>query len=264
VRQVRLSAVTQSLAIQCTASPRRSRSRFRVGPLGGLNALTRPTPSAAAGRPTIRDAVPVTEPRAEHWDDVYSSKGTDEVSWFQSEPERSLRHITAVADVERSVVDVGAGASVLVDRLLDVGFHDLTVVDISAQALATVRDRLGDRADVVTFTCSNVLAWQPGRTFDVWHDRAVFHFLTRPDDRASYVALATSAVDPGGHLVLSAFALDGPTHCSGLEVARHDASSLAEEFAAGFTLLHSDREEHRTPWQAIQPFTWVVLRRHSV
>ena len=109
----------------------------------------------------------MTEPRAEHWDDVYAAKGTDEVSWFQSEPERSLGDITALAQAERSVVDVGAGASILVDRLLDVGFHDLTVVDISARALATVRDRLGDRADLVTFTCSNVLAWQPGRTFDV-------------------------------------------------------------------------------------------------
>ena len=203
----------------------------------------------------------MTEPRAEHWDDVYSSKGTDEVSWFQSEPERSLRHITAVADVERSVVDVGAGASVLVDRLLDVGFHDLTVVDISAQALATVRDRLGDRADVVTFTCSNVLAWQPGRTFDVWHDRAVFHFLTSAEDRARYAALATSSVEPGGHLVLSTFAFDGPTHCSGLEVARYDASGLANEFEPAFSLVGSDREEHRTPWNAVQPFTWVTLQR---
>jgi len=203
----------------------------------------------------------VSEPRAEHWDDVYASKETDEVSWFQSEPERSLRHITAVADAERSVADIGAGASVLVDRLLDVGFHDLTVVDISAQALSAVRDRLGDRAHVVTFTCANVVEWQPGRTFDVWHDRAVFHFLTRPDDRASYVRLATSSVEPGGHLVLSTFALDGPTHCSGLEVARYDAASLAKVFGSAFSLIGADREEHRTPWDAVQPFTWVTLRR---
>lgn len=203
----------------------------------------------------------MTEPRAEHWDDVYASKSSDEVSWFQSQPERSLRYITAVADNERSVVDVGAGASVLVDELVRVGFHDLTVVDISARALAVVRDRLGERADTVTFARSNVLEWQPGRLFDVWHDRAVFHFLTLPQDRASYVALATSAVEPGGHLVLSTFALDGPTHCSGLEVARYDASTLAGEFGPAFSLIASDREEHRTPWDAVQPFTWVTLRR---
>lgn len=201
------------------------------------------------------------EPRAEHWDDVYTSKPTDEVSWFQLEPERSLRHIIAVAGAEQSVVDVGAGASVLVDRLLDVGFHDLTVVDISVQALSAVRDRLEGRSDAVTFECSNVLEWRPGRTFDVWHDRAVFHFLTSSDDRASYVALATSAVQTGGYLVLSTFALDGPTRCSGLEVARYDASSLAREFAPAFKLVGADREEHRTPWGVVQPFTWVMLRR---
>jgi 2-polyprenyl-3-methyl-5-hydroxy-6-metoxy-1,4-benzoquinol methylase len=207
------------------------------------------------------DDVAVTEPRAEHWDDVYSSKRTDEVSWFQSEPEESLRHITSVASPESSVVDVGAGASVLVDRLLDLGFHDLTVVDISSQALDVVRDRLGDKAVDVTFTCSDVLHWLPRRTFGVWHDRAVFHFLTRDEDRDRYVASAASSIEEGGHLVLSTFAPDGPTHCSGLEVARYDVAGLCEVFGPAFTLVSSDREEHRTPWDAVQPFTWVVLRR---
>lgn len=203
----------------------------------------------------------MTEPRAEHWDDVYSSKRTDEVTWFQSEPDESLRRITATASPRSSVVDVGAGASVLVDRLLDLGFHDLTVVDISSNALDAVADRLGDRVVDVTFICSNVLEWHPERTFDVWHDRAVFHFLTRPEDRDRYVALATSSIEDGGHLVLSTFAPDGPTHCSGLEVARYDATGLSEVFGPTYTLVSSDREEHRTPRGAIQPFTWVVLRR---
>ena len=202
----------------------------------------------------------MTQPHATRWDDVYTSKRSDEVSWFQSEPEQSLRHITAISDCDGSVVDVGAGASLLVDRLLDLGFHDITLVDISTQALGEVRDRLGIRAGQVTFTRADLLQWQPGRTFDVWHDRAVFHFLTRPEDRDRYVALATASVVPGGHLVLATFALDGPTHCSGLEIARFDASMLGDLFAPGFALVDSDREEHRTPWGAVQPFTWVILR----
>jgi len=203
----------------------------------------------------------VTQPPETHWDDVYSSKRVDEVSWYQSEPEQSLRRITSVGERDRSIVDVGAGASLLVDRLVDVGFRDVTLVDISAQALAEVRDRLGPRAANVTFTHADLLKWQPGRTFDIWHDRAVFHFLTHPDDRDRYVELATTSVAPGGYVVLSTFAPDGPTRCSGLEVARYDASMLAEHFAAGFALVDSGRDTHRTPWDAVQPFTWVVLRR---
>ncbi len=124
-----------------------------------------------------------------------------------------------------------------------------------------MRARLGPRAGAVTFTCANVLRMATGRTFDVWHDRAVFHFLTDVGDRARYVELASSCVRPGGHLVLSTFALDGPTHCSGLEVARYDRSRLVAEFSAHFTLVDADREEHLTPWGALQPFTWVTLRR---
>lgn len=206
----------------------------------------------------------MAETGAGHWESVYSSTRTDEVSWFQSEPERSLRHITSVAAPDQSVVDVGAGASLLVDRLLDVGYRDITLVDISGQALAAVSDRLRGRAGDVAFTQADLLDWQPERTFDVWHDRAVFHFLTRRGDQDRYVALAESAIASGGHLVVSTFALGGPTRCSGLEVARYDTANLAEQFSPGFILVDSDREEHRTPWGAVQPFTWVILRRTQV
>jgi trans-aconitate methyltransferase len=196
-----------------------------------------------------------------HWEGVYDSRAVDEVSWFQTEPSISRRLVTAAASRESPVVDVGAGAAHLVDLLLDDGCTDLTVLDVSARALAVVQDRLGDRAEQVTWVHGNVLDWQPGRTYDVWHDRAVFHFLTEPTDRSRYVDLVRRAVRPGGVVIVATFAPDGPTHCSGLPVARQDAAGLAAVFGSGFELEHSEREEHRTPSGVVQPFTWVVLRR---
>jgi SAM-dependent methyltransferase len=196
--------------------------------------------------------------RRAHWEDVYSSKGVDEVSWFQREPEVSLR---LVAGAPGSVVDVGAGASVLVDRLLAAGRTDVTLLDLSSAALAVTRERLGPAADGVTFVAADVVGWDPGRTFDCWHDRAVFHFLTDPARQAAYVATAGRLVAPGGAVVLGTFAADGPTQCSGLPTARHEPADLASQFAHDFDLEHAEHETHRTPWGAEQHFTWVVLRR---
>jgi ubiquinone/menaquinone biosynthesis C-methylase UbiE len=169
--------------------------------------------------------------------------------------------LTSASPPGGSVIDVGAGASTLADTLVDSGWTDVTVLDVSRTALAVVRERLGERQRSVSFVVADVLSWQPGRTFDAWHDRAVFHFLIRPDQREKYVATASRAVRPGGVLVLGTFAADGPTQCSGLPTARYDADALAAAFAPGFTLEHSEREEHVTPGGAVQPFTWVVLRR---
>jgi SAM-dependent methyltransferase len=180
------------------------------------------------------------------------------VSWYQREPAVSLRLVDRTPG---SVVDVGAGASTLVDALLDAGRTDLTLVDLSAEALDVTRARLGTRAEAVTFVVGDVLAWSPGRTFDVWHDRAVFHFLTDAEDQHRYVQSATRAVAPGGALVMGTFAPDGPTHCSGLETARHDAGSLEALFSDGFRPEHAESETHLTPWDAEQHFTWVLLRR---
>jgi SAM-dependent methyltransferase len=217
---------------------------------------------------------------AEHWDTVYGTKAADEVSWFQRQPTTSQRLLTSVSSPSGAVVDVGAGASTLVDTLLDAGWSDVTVLDVSAKALALVRDRVSDRVDRVSdrvgeqphdlprkrpgstsFVVADVLSWQPERTYDAWHDRAVFHFLVQPDRRDQYVATASRAVRPGGAVVLGTFAADGPTQCSGLPTARYDADGLAAVFAPGFSLEHSEREEHVTPGGAVQPFTWVVLRR---
>jgi len=210
---------------------------------------------------------------AEHWDTVYATKATDEVSWFQRQPTTSQRLLTLASSPSGAVIDVGAGASTLVDTLLDAGWSDVTVLDVSAKALALVRDRVSDRVidrphgppderrKSASFVVADALSWQPERTYDAWHDRAVFHFLVLPEQRDQYVATASRAVRPGGVLVLGAFAADGPTQCSGLPTARYDAEELAAAFGPGFSLEHSEREEHRTPGGAVQPFTWAVLRR---
>ena len=210
---------------------------------------------------------------AEHWDTVYGTKATDEVSWFQRQPTTSQRLLTSVSSPSGAVIDVGAGASTLVDTLLDAGWSDVTALDVSAKALALVRDRVSDRVSEqphdlprerpgsASFVVADVLSWQPERTYDAWHDRAVFHFLVRPEQRDQYVATASRAVRSGGVVVLGTFAADGPTQCSELPTARYDADALAAVFAPGFSLEHSEREEHVTPGGAVQPFTWVVLRR---
>ena len=156
---------------------------------------------------------------------------------------------------------MGAGTSLLVDLLLAASFTDVTILDVSERALEVVRERLGERATGVTLIHADLLTWAPQRRFDVWHDRAVFHFLTTADERARYVRLAESSVPPGGALVVATFAPDGPTQCSGLPVRRYDAAGLTAEFGVGFDLIHSEREEHLTPSGAVQPFTWVLLRR---
>jgi hypothetical protein len=195
---------------------------------------------------------------AQHWEQVFATKDTHQVSWYQDTPTTSL---ALVADTPGALVDVGAGDSNLVDELLAAGRLDVTVLDISEAALTTTRRRLGDQADRVTFKVADISSWQPSRTYQVWHDRAVFHFLTDTGQRSAYVDLATRTVSVGGALVLGTFAKDGPTHCSGLSTARYTASGLADLFSSGFTLEHHRHEVHRTPAGVEQPFTWVKLRR---
>jgi hypothetical protein len=160
-----------------------------------------------------------------------------------------------------AIIDLGAGTSMLVDRLSDAGFVDLTVLDISAHALDEVARRLGPRATRARFICQDVLSWQPERQYDVWHDRAVFHFLSEEAGRSSYVSVAALAVRAGGAVIVATFAEDGPTRCSGLPVARYSADELADAFAPGFEPVHAERELHETPAGEVQPFTWMILRR---
>jgi 2-polyprenyl-3-methyl-5-hydroxy-6-metoxy-1,4-benzoquinol methylase len=198
----------------------------------------------------------MTDPAGEHWDDVYTTRATDSVSWFQARPAISLRLLEAFGETAGSVIDVGAGASTLVDELLARGWIDVTVLDVSNEALELVRTRLAISGLAATAVTGDLLSWEPERTYDVWHDRAVLHFLTQPEDRARYVETAARVVRPGGHL-----AEDGPTRCSGLTTARYSADELASLFNDSFEPVHAEREEHHTPDGTPQSFTWAVLRR---
>jgi trans-aconitate methyltransferase len=194
-----------------------------------------------------------------HWDEIYASDATSSVSWFQSVPSVSLRLVEAYTTAASAVVDVGAGASTLTDHLAASGYRDLTVVDLSREALRVVaaREALGP----VTLVTSDVLAWRPARRYDLWHDRALFHFLIAPPDQRRYVEVAARALRPGGVAVLGVFASDGPTRCSGLATVGYTADDLAARFAPAFALETCEREVHATPAGVAQPFTWVVLRR---
>ena len=199
---------------------------------------------------------------AEHWEHVYATKPTTEASWFQRQPEVSLRLIESLASgTESAIIDVGAGSSLLVDRLLARDFSDLTVLGISHHVIDEVRQRLGENAATVNTVCHDLLRWVPDRQFDIWHDRAVLHFLVEPSERDRYVKIAERAVREQGALVIGTFAEDGPTQCSGLPVARYSVEDLAELFSTSFMLATHEREQHVTPAGVVQPFAWVVLRR---
>ena len=197
---------------------------------------------------------------ADHWDQVYADKQANELSWFQESPETSLRLLSAFGDPACAVIDVGAGESTLADRLLDLGWVDVNVLDVSQEALALVKKRLADRAGI-SYVCADLLHWKPPRQFDAWHDRAVLHFLTNASDRNRYIDLCASAVRPGGTATIGTFAVDGPTECSGLPTCRYDSQTLSDLFAPHFTLEHHEREEHPTPGGGVQHFAWSVLRR---
>lgn len=200
--------------------------------------------------------------RATHWEDVYSRNPVMSLSWFEREPTTSLRLIDEVASGPTDgLIDVGAGASSLVDQLVEHGFTDVSVLDVSQLALNEVRLRLGEKAPRVTFVAQDVLTWQPDRQYNIWHDRAVFHFLTEETDRERYVEIAAQTIRLRGLLLLATFAEDGATQCSGLPVARYSVGDLKEVFSASFSLVKQEREEHVTPAGVVQPFTWVVLRR---
>lgn len=200
--------------------------------------------------------------RRQHWERVYTDKDPEAVSWYTATPEASLAQIRAAGiGRDAAVIDVGAGASTLVDHLLRDGFTDLTILDVSEAALNHARRRLAGAAGRVAWIAADVLAWAPERAFDLWHDRAVFHFLTEPGDRRAYVANLSRAVAPGGQVVLATFAPDGPERCSGLPVQRHDPASLARELGANWHLVDSRRDDHVTPGGAVQRFVTARFRR---
>ena len=200
---------------------------------------------------------------AAHWDAAYA-QGDDTRSWFEKHPDMSLRMLDAAGvSAADALIDVGGGASPLTGALLDRGFRDLTVLDISAAGMQHARDRLGSRADQVHWLTADVLSWHPQRHYQAWHDRAVYHFLTTDEHRQQYLHTLDTATAPGAIAVFGCFAPDGPQHCSGLPVARYSPAQLARQLGTKWLLISQDREEHITPAGTIQPFTWIALRRQS-
>ena len=202
------------------------------------------------------------ESRKAHWETVYTTKGENEVSWFQETPAPSLDLIEIARPTpESAIVDIGGGASRLVDSLIARGFEHVTVLDLSEAALAAAKARLGDAGKTVQWVAADVTRWYPNQTYDVWHDRAAFHFLTNISDRAAYVECLKRATKIGSHVIIGTFAIDGPEKCSGLPVQRYDSKSLTAELGEGFELIHSRPHEHSTPWESKQRFQFSVFRR---
>ncbi|HEX6287838.1 MAG TPA: class I SAM-dependent methyltransferase [Herpetosiphonaceae bacterium] len=197
------------------------------------------------------------------WETMYSTKDPTQVSWYQEHPRLSLHLIQSTGiDPTAPIIDVGGGAATLVDDLLAHGFQNITVLDISAAALEAARKRLGPRAAAVTWLEADIAQVQlPHHAYTVWHDRAVFHFLTDPDDRRRYVEAMRHAVEPGGHVIVATFAPEGPRKCSGLDVVRYDARTLHDEFGDDFTLISSANETHRTPFGTDQKFIYCYCRK---
>jgi SAM-dependent methyltransferase len=201
--------------------------------------------------------------RQDHWENVYTTKSEQEVSWYEDNPAISLSLI-AESGVGRSgsIVDIGGGASHLVDALVAAGQTHVTVLDLSAAALDVAKARLHGAGNV-DWVVHDVTTWSPGRSYDLWHDRAAFHFLTEPEDRHAYVRILKSALKPNGVAIIGTFAPDGPEKCSGLPIARYDADTLAAVLGPEFDLVAHIRHAHTTPWGSIQKFQFSTFRRKS-
>lgn len=210
---------------------------------------------------SIAQGRPMEEPRT-HWDRVYKTKSETEVSWYQRRPDLSLALIRSAApDLATPILDVGGGASTLVDELLLTGYTDLTVLDISSAALACSKARLTTKVEKVAWIVTDITAWDPSRVWGLWHDRAVFHFLTLPAQQDAYVATLEKATAKEASIIMATFAPDGPERCSGLPVQRYSPQSLAARLGAKFELVREAAEQHVTPGGARQSFAYSVFKR---
>ena len=202
--------------------------------------------------------------RQEHWNRVYQTKAPDDVSWFQTQPAISLQLIEATGiGKDEGIIDVGGGASVLVDCLIEAGFTKVAVVEISAAALEHARQRLAKRASSVEWCEADITTFHLPRRFGLWHDRAVFHFLTDPEDRKKYVETLRRTLIPSGHVIIATFAIDGPLKCSGLDVARYDAPSICAALGTDFQLVGQVDETHTPPWDTKQKFSYFRFARDA-
>jgi len=193
-----------------------------------------------------------------HWETVYRNKAPDAVSWYRPHLDRSLALIQRVAPgTDSAIIDVGGGESTLVDDLLRLGYADVSVLDVSAAAIEATRARLGEAADKVCWLTADITSVSlPEGRYDVWHDRAVFHFLTSAEQRRAYTRLVAQSVKPGGHVIVATFGPEGPTQCSGLDTVRYDADTLHDEFGSTYELVESSKELHETPFGTVQQFVY--------
>lgn len=198
-----------------------------------------------------------------HWENVYETKSAHEVSWYRPRLDVSLQLIDSVlTDPGSAIIDIGGGESTLVDDLIRSGRSDVTVLDISQAALDATKARLGTSADSVSWISADITTVDLGfGRYDLWHDRAVFHFLTRPEDRDAYIQRVRQAVKPQGYIVVATFGPDGPLKCSGLDIVRYDSNSLVVAFGDGFDLLDTTTEIHKTPWDSEQEFVYCLMRK---
>lgn len=197
-----------------------------------------------------------------HWENVYTTKGEKEVSWFQENPAPSLELIALTGlSEDASIIDIGGGASRLVDELLARKFRWLTILDLSGAALGAARKRLGDSGTGTQWVIADVTKWEPTQAYDLWHDRAAFHFLTDHTDQIAYVDRLKKAVKPGGYVIIGTFAPEGPERCSGRPIMRHDADTLAKLLGNNFFLIDTRRHDHATPWGAVQRFQFSTFHR---
>ena len=201
--------------------------------------------------------------RRAHWQGIYREKSPQDVSWYQQQPKVSMELIQRCGvNKDDAVIDVGGGASVLVDHLCKEGYTNLTVLDISSTALESARNRMGQIAEEIEWLESDITEFSPPRQYSLWHDRAVFHFLTEKDDRRRYVDSLNQALKPGGHLIIAAFAIGGPDKCSGLDIVQYDAPKLMAELGNEFELLETVDELHKTPANKEQHFGYFLLQKN--
>ncbi len=197
----------------------------------------------------------------QHWDNIYRTKNSEDLGWYEQRPS-TLDLVQRFSSPSDPVIDIGGGDSRMVDELVRAGYGDLTVLDVSDSALTRARSRLGSAGQSVRWIRADVTRWEPTRTWALWHDRAVFHFLTAEEDRRAYVHIARQAVAPRGHMVVAAFALDGPDQCAGLPVERYDADRLASAFGTGFRVVeHTTEHRQDTSVGDSRPYVAVVMQR---
>jgi len=206
----------------------------------------------------------MTEERKSHWEGIYGDKNSTEVSWYQEVPDKSLALVVSTGTSQKdAILDVGGGASTLVDHLLDAGYVDITVLDLASKAFDQSRQRLGERASAPSWVVSDITRFEPQRKYRLWHDRAVLHFLTDSADRRRYMSVLKQALDPGGHVVIAAFGPEGPLKCSGLEIRRYTIEMLAELLGPEFELQSHELDNHQTPMGATQQFLYSCWTRRG-